>query len=239
MGEEKEEGNENEFYSSYKEGIEGQEKDNIEDPLREDRLRRQKEQQEDEAALKEMEGEGDEARLARARQDAKNRKIAELKLLKSRKRNDPNNPSKEELDAQQSLEQLTWKDRWENDAKMKQVFTSSKLVGKAKMKMKVAAMGGASGASSGDTKDGKDQEKEKEQAAAAAEDEAAKPVEDDTVEELPGVIKSVDEYATILGKKVTELTETKFQPPEVSESEGEEESGGEDEGDLWGDIMGS
>ena len=34
-----------------------------------------------------------------------------------------------------------------------------------------------------------------------------------------GVIKSVDEYATILGKKVTELTETKFQPPEVSESE--------------------
>lgn len=43
---------------------------------------------------------------------------------------------------------------------------------------------------------------------------------DDTVEELlPGVIKSVDEYVDYPWE-VTELTETKFQPPEVSDFRG-------------------
>ena len=34
-----------------------------------------------------------------------------------------------------------------------------------------------------------------------------------------GRIGSVDEYANILGRSVKELTEDKFQPPEVSDSE--------------------
>merc|ERR1719309_1088812 len=68
-----------------------------------------------------------------------------------------------------------------------------------------------------------------------------KPTKEDpssaTVTELPGLIGSVDEYATILGKTTDQVHEEKFQPPEVSESEGEE-SAAEDEGDLWGAIMG-
>ena len=61
--------------------------------------------EEDEAALKAIEeGQGDEEKLAlqvKAREEAKKRKIAELALMKNRKRGDPNNPSKEEVDAQQ------------------------------------------------------------------------------------------------------------------------------------------
>ena len=58
--------------------------DNVEDPLKEERLRRQKELAEDEAALAAM-GSSDE-------QDAaKRRKMAEFKLWKSqRKQSDPN-----------------------------------------------------------------------------------------------------------------------------------------------------
>ncbi|XP_023336267.1 trichohyalin [Eurytemora carolleeae] len=216
----------NPFYTSYKEAIEGEDKDKVEDPLKEDRLKRQKEIEEDEAALKAMEEKrGDESKQAvqiKAREEAMKRKIAEVALIKSRKRGDPNNPCKEEVDAQQELEQQTWEDRWKNDAKMKEVFTSSKLVSKAKLKMKVTVAAG-------------EEKKEKE---TIQESTSSKPVDIPSVEALPGRIGSVDEYANILGKSVKELTEEKFQPPEVSDSEGEESPTEDDGEDLWGKIMG-
>ena len=68
-------------------------------------MKRQKEIEEDEAALKAMEEkQGDESKQEvqlKAREEAKKRKIAEVALMKRRKRGDPNNPSKEEVDAQQ------------------------------------------------------------------------------------------------------------------------------------------
>lgn len=68
-------------------------------------MKRQKEIEEDEAALKAMEEKrGDESKQAvqiKAREEAMKRKIAEVALIKSRKRGDPNNPCKEEVDAQQ------------------------------------------------------------------------------------------------------------------------------------------
>lgn len=255
----------NPFYTSYKEAIVGDGKETIEDPLKEERLRRQQQQKEDEEALQQLqqqkadsEGDKDQQRLAQqARQDAKKRKLAELAAMRNRRRPDPNNPSKEELDAQQELEKMTWEDRWNSDQKMKEVFTSSKLVSKAKMKMKVSmGTSGADESKKGVTKADTDKPKQVDSAATAstqavkdalpvtdtAKDNEDKPptansAEKPTVTDLPGLISSVDEYATILGKTPTQLLDDKNQPPELSESEGEE-SPAEDEGDLWGAIMG-
>merc|ERR1711973_698965 len=124
--------------------------------------------------------------------------MVELALMKSRRRPDPNNPSKEDVDAQQEQEKATWEERWKNDQKMKEVFTSSKLVSKAKMKMKVA-MSGTEDQKSAGKDEAKTEEraesntvkstKEISKAAKAPEPqtEEAKPKEDvPTVTELPG-----------------------------------------------------
>eukprot|EP00088_Acartia_fossae_P005050 TRINITY_DN1220_c0_g1_i1.p1 TRINITY_DN1220_c0_g1~~TRINITY_DN1220_c0_g1_i1.p1 ORF type:complete len:400 (-),score=185.90 TRINITY_DN1220_c0_g1_i1:188-1360(-) len=225
--EEVEEAQGNSFYSSYNEAMQGEEKDNVEDPLKEERLRRQKELAEDEAALAAMGSEDQDA--------AKRRKMAEFKLWKSqRKQSDPNKASKDMVDAQQELDKAAFDERWKNDEKMKEVFTSSKLVSKAKMKMKLAAGGG--GASSSTQQETKKEESEK-KANTEKKDEESK--EESNVDALPDMIGSMNQYAKILGKSVTELNEEKFQPPPAEASDSEDEEGSDKEGDLWGAIMGT
>merc|ERR1712059_220999 len=64
-----------------------------------------------------------------------------------------------------------------------------------------------------------------EQAAAKAAVKAAKPAA--TNNELPGMIGSLEQYATLVGKSVGQLAESKYEPPDVSESDSDE---GEAEG---------
>merc|ERR1719312_2146431 len=68
-------------------------------------------------------------------QDAKKKK-AEQVLRRSRRCGDPNNPSKEEVDAAQELEQLTWQDRYMKNKKVKDVVEKSQLMSKVKNKLK-------------------------------------------------------------------------------------------------------
>jgi hypothetical protein len=68
--------------------------------LLQERLKRQREQAEDAAALSAL-ADQQQQRLADAREDAKRRRLAEHQLRRSRQRGDPNNPTKEEMDAQQ------------------------------------------------------------------------------------------------------------------------------------------
>jgi hypothetical protein len=78
----------------------GNSRQQLNSQISQERLKRQREQAEDEAALSALEAEKQQ-RLADAREDAKRRRLAEHQLRRSRKRGDPNNPSKEEMDAQQ------------------------------------------------------------------------------------------------------------------------------------------
>merc|ERR1712179_556798 len=57
--------------------------------------------------------------------------------------------------------------------------------------------------------------------------------------EFSGMIGSLEEYASLVGKKVSQLAESKYEPPEVESSDDESEGEqAEEEGDLWGAIMG-
>merc|ERR1719464_173553 len=53
-----------------------------------------------------------------------------------RGRRDPNNPTKEEVDAQQEVENMTWAGRWMKNKKVKKVVQSSKMFSNLKIKMK-------------------------------------------------------------------------------------------------------
>merc|ERR1711953_1473200 len=64
------------------------------------------------------------------------KKKAEQVLRRSKRRGDPNNPSKEEVDAAQELEQMTWQDRYMKNRKVKDVVEKSQLLSKVKNKMK-------------------------------------------------------------------------------------------------------
>merc|ERR1712123_335195 len=72
-----------------------------------------------------------------ALEEEKRKKSAEKVLKKSRRRGDPNNPSKEEMDAAQELEQLTWQDRYMKNKRVKDVVSSSKMFSKVKNKLKL------------------------------------------------------------------------------------------------------
>lgn len=165
--------------------------------------------------------------------------------LRKRGRRDPNNPTKEEVDAQQEVENLTWADRWMKNKKVKHVVQSSKMMSKVKFKMKAdqkekktaeaetePEKPGTSQESKGATIQGEESNDGK------APEKAARPVP--TNNELPkGMIGSLEEYAQIVGKSVSQLADAKYEPPEVSDSESEDEQPAEGEGDLWGAIMGN
>ena len=53
-----------------------------------------------------------------------------------------------------------------------------------------------------------------------------------------GMIGSIEEYASLVGKSVSRLAETKYEAPEVEASEEEDEDSDNDGDDLWGAIMG-
>merc|ERR1712203_719409 len=65
------------------------------------------------------------------------RKEAEKVLRRGRKRGDPNNPTKEEVEAAQELEALTWQDRYVMNKKVAAVVSSSKMISKVREKQKI------------------------------------------------------------------------------------------------------
>ena len=266
---------ENPFYSSY-EALE--EKDELEDPLKEERERLLVQQKEDEeelrkikegnvtkapvfeaveetappkkkpkieisqmsslGALKTMiESEKDkieqemhevEVKTKRKEQqdkDAKKKK-AEQVLRRGKKRGDPNNPSKEEVDAAQELEQMTWQDRYMKNKKVKDVVEKSQLMSKVKNKLK------------------EDSKKEKETEAAPGVSDPAPSASSssadakDPAAAKESVIGSIEEYASLVGTSVSKLADTKYEAPEVEASEEEEEDSDNEGDDLWGAIMG-
>jgi len=163
-----------------------------------------------------------------ALEEEKRKRTAEKVLKKSRRRGDPNNPSKEEMDAAQELEQLTWQDRYMKNKRVKDVVSSSKMFSKVKNKLKLE-------------KNEKEQEIAPGVVIEEASDERLKEVAKSSPAnpELPGMIGSLEEYASLVGKKVSQLAESKYEPPEVESSDDESEGDhAEEEGDLWGAIMG-
>merc|ERR1719470_779714 len=265
----------NPFYSSYNEAVEN--KEDIEDPLKEERERTRLKLEEDEQELKKLEEEKQmkklkesqspeppqskkqktdfekysgvgvfktmidsekekiqkeitegeaKSKVETALEEEKRKKSAEKVLKKSKRRGHPNNPSKEEMDAAQELEQLTWQDRYMKNKRVKDVVSSSKMFSKIKNKQKLEKT-----------------EKELEVAPGISEEtavvkepaakEAPKPVA-----ALPGMIGSLEEYASLVGKSVGQLAEAKYEPPEVESSDDSEGEQAEEEGDLWGAIMG-
>ena len=113
-------------------------------------------------------------------------------------------------------EENTWKQRWFQDYKTKQVYTSSKILSKTKQKMK---------------------QLEKNKVRELEEAEVAEEERKDAETEPQGIIGSIQEYASLVGKSVKQLAEAKYDLPEVSDSESED-SGGEEDGNLWGTILG-
>merc|ERR1711942_32461 len=79
---------------------------------------------------------GEEARKKAEQEKEVSKKKAEQVLRRSKRRGDPNNPSKEEVDAAQELEQMTWQDRYMKNRKVKDVVEKSQLLSKVKNKMK-------------------------------------------------------------------------------------------------------
>merc|ERR1711892_90589 len=162
-----------------------------------------------------------------ALEEEKRKKSAEKVLKKSRRRGDPNNPSKEEMDAAQELEQLTWQDRYMKNKRVKDVVTSSKMFSKVKNKLKLEKTEKELEVAPGISTETSSEDREK---------EAAKPVT--TKPDLPGMIGSLEEYVSLVGKSVGQLAEAKYEPPEVESSDDSEGEQGEEEGNLWGAIMG-
>jgi len=254
---------ENPFYSSYKEAVENEEE--LEDPLKEAREREKRKLEEDADALKRLE----EERLAQERrvneppqkkartssesegskfsgvgavaemlaeekerirqelaqeEERVRRKEAEKVLRKGKRRGDPNNPTKEEVEAAQELEALTWQDRYVMNKKVAAVVSSSKMISKVREKQKM------------EKQLNKTQSKESQPSGSQG---GVGEVPKSKVEALPGMIGSLEEYASLVGTTVGKLQESRYVPPEVSDSEDEEsDEGVPGEGDLWGAIMG-
>lgn len=270
---------ENPFYSSY-EALE--KKDELDDPLKEERERIKAEQEKDEAELrkikesktpvpvfetveeedklsasapptkktkieigqmslgalksmidsdrekvqKEMEDMEEKTRKKEQEGEDKKKK-AEQVLRRAKRRGDANNPSKEEVDAAQELEQMTWQDRYMKNRKVKDVVEKSQLLSKVKNKLK-------------------EEKKEKAQEAAPGVSEPVTAASSSTAEEDPAkqadkegsMIGSIEEYASLVGKSVGRLAETKYEAPEVEPSDEEDEDSDGDGDDLWGAIMG-
>jgi len=142
-------------------------------------------------------------------------------LRKGRRRGDPNNPTKEEVEAAQELEALTWQDRYVMNKKVAAVVTSSKMISKVREKQKL------------EKQLNKPQSTESQPSGSQGTKEVPK------VEALPGMIGSLEEYASLVGTTVGKLQESRYVPPEVSDSEDEDsDEGVPGEGDLWGAIMG-
>ena len=268
---------ENPFYSSY-EALE--KKDELEDPLKEERERIKAEQEKDEAELrkikesktpvpvfeaveeedkvtapptkkpkieigqmslgalksmidserekvqKEMEDMEEKTRQKEQEEEHKKKK-AEQVLRRAKRRGDANNPSKEEVDAAQELEQMTWQDRYMKNRKVKDVVEKSQLLSKVKNKLK-------------------EDKKEKVTEVAPGANEPAMAssssnAEEDTAKEAEkegSMIGSIEEYASLVGKSVSRLAETKYEAPELEPSDEEDEDSDGDGDDLWGAIMG-
>jgi len=222
---------ENPFYSSYKEAVENEEE--LEDPLKEAREREKRKVEEDAEALKKLEEErlrqerrADEPPQKKARTSSESegskfsgvgavaemlteekerigqelaqeeervkRKEAEKVLRKSKRRGDPNNPTKEEVEAAQELEALTWQDRYVMNKKVAAVVSSSKMISKVRGKQKME-------------KQLNKTQQSKESQPSGSQGEVPK----SKVEALPGMIGSLEEYASLVGTTVGKLQESR------------------------------
>ena len=142
------------------------------------------------------------------------------------------NPSMPTTD---DTEDSTWKERWLKDTRTRQVYTSSKLLSKTKHKMKMISKAAAA---------------ESQQQLQGEEAQVSEQLGDGeeggggggkkNKREQQGIIGSIEEYASLVGKSVHQLADAKYEVPEASESEGEKESGesGEEGDSLWGAILG-
>jgi hypothetical protein len=144
------------------------------------------------------------------------------------------NPSMPTAD---DTEDSTWKERWLRDTRTRQVYTSSKLLSKTKHKMKLikaveaaeSQQQMAAGAAGGGGDPHQATEGDEEGGGGARRGGR----------EQQGIIGSIEEYASLVGKSVHQLADAKYEVPEVSESEGEESGHSGEEGDsLWGAILG-
>merc|ERR1712098_623149 len=96
----------------------------------------QKELKEEDEKTRMAEKEEEEARKKAEQEKEVSRKKAEQVLRRAKRKGDTNNPSKEEVDAAQELEQLTWQDRYMKNKKVKDVVEKSQLMSKVKNKLK-------------------------------------------------------------------------------------------------------
>merc|ERR1712098_647967 len=190
----------------------------------------QKELKEEDEKTRMAEKEEEEARKKAEQEKEVSRKKAEQVLRRAKRKGDMNNPSKEEVDAAQELEQLTWQDRYMKNKKVKDVVEKSQLMSKVKNKLK------------------EEQKKEKEQEGApgASESASATSAEGETSKDdggkekdKGGMIGSIEEYANLVGTSVSKLADTKYEAPVVEAEEEDEDEESDNEGDdLWGAIMG-
>merc|ERR1740123_1396279 len=171
-----------------------------------------------EKVQKEMEDMEEKTRQKEQEEEDKKKK-AEQVLRRAKRRGDVNNPSKEEVDAAQELEQMTWQDRYMKNRKVKDVVEKSQLLSKVKNKLK-------------------EDKKVQEAAPGASEPAMASSNAEKEAEKEGSMIGSIEEYASLVGKSVSRLAETKYEAPELEPSDEEEEDSDGDGDDLWGDIMG-
>merc|ERR1719228_531995 len=132
------------------------------------------------------------------------------KVLKKGKRRDPNNPTREEVEAAQELENITWQDRYIRDKKVAAVVSSSKMISKVREKQKAEKI------------------QNKPSPVSVLVEEPTRPIKKPQapkVQALPGMIGSLEEYAHLVGTTVGKLAESRYEPPEVSDSGDESEDG--------------
>jgi len=161
------------------------------------------------------------AMIIEAKEEEKQRK-QELNMKKWSRAYEPSAPTSSSISVDQDNSDNnqvdSWRERWLENQKASEVYKSSKLLSKTKAKIKQI-----------------EQEKARqleEEAERLAEEEQEQPKKEESNE----IIGSIHEYANLMGKSVKQLAAAKYEPPEVSSSE---ESDQEDDGNLWGAILGS
>lgn len=132
-------------------------------------------------------------------------------------------PNKQEVDADQEIDNVTWADRWFQNSKVQKVVKDSKILSKVRTSIKVKL----------------NTTKAVESAAEeAALSEPVAEVDKNVDVSLPSVIGSMEEYAKIVGKSVEAIQDQRVKPDldGSASSNGEEEEEEEEDG-LWGAIM--
>merc|ERR1712156_994549 len=211
-------------------------KDELEDPLKEERERLLVQQKEDEEELRKIkEGNTDKVPVFEAIEETAPPKkkpkieISQMSSLGALKTMIESEKDKIEQEMHEVDVKTKRKEQQDKDAKkkkVKDVVEKSQLMSKVKNKLK------------------EDSKKEKEtEAAPGVSDPAPSATSSSADAKVPAadkvsVIGSIEEYASLVGTSVSKLADTKYEAPEVEASEEEEEDSDNEGDDLWGAIMG-